>query len=695
MPRTAGLSIVAGILSWIALFWPTPQAFASSAILGAFAIWLACEAGLLRGAANFGALVRSAIGGASGLTATLLAILLWVAVWPEASARHSRETQAQALLAKIAAQTNGTLPARLPEFSKPGGLYGESVAITLAPESSDSLICYTLDGSEPTTASRIYTEPIMIAQTATLKAKAFRPGFKPSDVAADTYLIAERELTNFTSNLPLVVINTHGRPILREPHTKVFARFISPSDGRTHLTGAADYSGPAEMHLRGSSTLKFPKHSYSFTAVNEKSEHQKVSIFGMPKDSDWVLYAPYQDKTLMRDVLAYELSAKMGHYSVRTKFVEVFINSSGGKITRGDYAGVYVFEEKIKRGKERVNIEQLTAKDNTEPKISGGYIFKRDHNDRNESGFYTRYGGPYYYVYPKEKEITPAQKRWLRGYMDRFENALYGSDFADPEKGYRAFLDVDSFIDQHWLIEMSKNVDGFRYSVYLHKDRDGKLKLEPVWDWNLSFGNADFYQGWSTYQWYNLHLRPSEISWYRRLRQDPEFMQRCVDRWAQLRTNLFNPDRISKRIDEMASELQESQARNFNRWGIMGSRVHANWYVGRNYRDEVNWMKRWIRDRIAWIDGQLMSAPKVKVQEAAVGERALQIESSGGMAYYTLDGSDPREPGGAISAKAVAYTGLIPVANGASIFVRTLNGTNWSPPTAIQSDAPVQAASLR
>ena len=727
IPRTAALSLLLGSASWVTLFWTTPAAFACSLVTGLLAAWFGWIAykytiaqaekdklststshpptpssrgegidrpltAQAKGRPVFRAIFRSALGGTSGLITALLSVLVWVSVWPEIAARHAWEERAQALLTSITTQTGGSVQTELPNVSATGGVYADSVRVALTGQGKDSVICFTLDGSEPTTASQVYTAPLVINHTATLKAKAFRPGFQPSPVATETYLITDRDLTNFTSNLPVVLINTYGRPIYRDPSTKVFARFISPKGGRTRVTGAADYSGPAEMHVRGSSTLKFPKRSYTFTTVKEK-----VSIFGFPKDSDWVLYAPFQDKTLMRDVLAYELSRKMGHYSVRTRFVEVFMNSGGGRLTRGDYLGVYVFAEKIKRGKDRVNIEALTAKDNTEPKISGGYIFKRDHNDRNENGFFTRYGGPYYYVYPKEKEITREQKAWLRNYMDRFEAALYGSDFMDPTNGYRAYLDVDSFIDQHWLIEMSKNVDGFRYSVYFHKDRDGKLKLEPVWDWNLSFGNADFYGGWSTFQWYHMHLRPSEISWYRRLRQDPDFNQRCNDRWAQLRRNEFDTERIFKRIEEMATELRDAQARNFNRWGIMGQRVHANWFVGRTYRDEVDWMKRWIKDRMAWIDSQMVSGPRVSIKQANAdgAARTLNIESARGVTYYTLDGSDPREPGGRVSPKAVLYNSPVAVQDGAQVFARVFLENTWSAPSTVRlTEVPIRAASL-
>jgi len=243
---------------------------------------------------------------------------------------------------------------------------------------------------------------------------------------------------------------------------------------------------------------------------------------------------------------------------------------------------------------------------------------------------------------------------------------------------------------------MSKNVDGFRYSVFLHKDRGGKLKVEPVWDWNLSFGNADYWGGQFTTQWYHSHLRPNEISWYRRLRQDPEFAQQCADRWSQLRTNEFSIPRLHKRIDEIAKGLEEAQQRNFDRWRIMGERVHANSYVGRNYADEVGWMKRWIRDRINWIDKQFLSAPKAVVNEpASTPNRTLVFERTGGTIYYTLDGSDPREIGGKISPKAKSYSGPVPLNERDKVFARTLQSDAWSAPSVIQGSSRVQAASLK
>jgi hypothetical protein len=121
---------------------------------------------------------------------------------------------------------------------------------------------------------------------------------------------------------------------------------------------------------------------------------------------------------------------------------------------------------------------------------------------KEETGFRTSRGVQLLYVDPKEKDLTPEQKAWLTRYMNQFERALNGPNFASPTQGYAKYLDVDSFIDQHLIVEMSKNVDGFRYSCYMHKDRGGKIKVEPLWDWNLSFGNANYHEGWMTENWY-------------------------------------------------------------------------------------------------------------------------------------------------------------------------------------------------
>ncbi|MBM3845884.1 MAG: hypothetical protein FJ405_06320, partial [Verrucomicrobia bacterium] len=209
---------------------------------------------------------------------------------------------------------------------------------------------------------------------------------------------------------------------------------------------------------------------------------------------------------------------------------------------------------------------------------------------------------------PDPEDVTPQQREYIERHWWELERAVFGKSWLDTKRGYRSYIDMKSFIDQHWLIEMSKNIDGFRYSVVFSKDRGGKVKLEPPWDWNLSFGNANYLDGDSPRGWYTEQLRDTEISWHRQFSEDPEYMKELTERWWQLRKGPFATDTLMKRIDEMAALLNEAQARNFKRWRIMGDHVHPNAFVGDTYAEEINYMKRWTRERLKWIDSQMPAA---------------------------------------------------------------------------------------
>src|SRR5207244_3850543 len=179
----------------------------------------------------------------------------------------------------------------------------------------------------------------------------------------------------------------------------------------------------------------------------------------------------------------------------------------------------------------------------------------------------------FYYVYPEVDEITAPQRAWLLGYLNKFESVLSGKNFTDPAAGYRAYIDPASFIDHHIIVEATKNVDGFRFSTFYHKDRGGKIRMGPIWDWNLSLGNVNGKQGWMPQYWYWPQLDDHQYTWFRRLFQDPDFGQKYVDRWAVLRTNVFATSNILARIDAWAAMLNEAQGRNFQRWPILGRTV--------------------------------------------------------------------------------------------------------------------------
>ena len=555
--------------------------------------------------------------------------------------------------------------------------------------------------------------------------------------------MADENLTNFNSNLPLVIITTFGQEIPRDPKTQASIRVIDSGKGRARLMAASDFDGRALINIRGHTSLRYPKRSYLVKTRDAANHALKASILGFPKESDWVLYAPYSDKTLLRDVLAYELSNQIGRYAPRTRFVEVFVNDSGGRLSQRDYLGVFVFEEKIKRGRDRVPIARLGPEDNAEPALSGGYIFKKDHSDRvdmgppnaggfpnmggqpsmnregfptgpggfpgdprgflpaqgrgdpnsfnffpgrdrslgGREGFVSGHGSQFLYVEPEPDEITPMQRRWLIQQIKKVEAALYGPEFRDPLKGYAAYLDADSFIDHHLLVETTKNIDGFRFSTFFYKDREGKIKMGPIWDWNLSFGNASGKQGFMTEYWYWPQLDDQQYSWFRRLFEDPDFAQKYVDRWGAVRANQFAVPKILARIDELALLLNEAQARNYRKWKVLGRPVWPNYYIGRSYADEVQYLKNWIERRWNWIDRQFLAAPTLSLPEGNISPASkLTMRSSAGKIYYTLDGADPRASGGAISDKAQLYKGPVVLTHDTIVTARALDGTRWSWP---------------
>ena len=320
------------------------------------------------------------------------------------------------------------------QFSHQSDLYDRAFHVTLATETEDVVIYYTLDGSEPydlTAAGRfpqgrIYTGPIAIASSTVLRAKAIKTGWKASNVGTRMYLFSNRDVQNFSSNLPIAVIETFDKRINQTSQTPAFARFIEPTvGGRARLTDPADFSGRMGINVRGKSSAGFAKKQYHLEAWNDHDEDVDVSILGLPPESDWILQGPYSDKTLIRNYLAYRWSNDIGRYAVRTRLIEVFLNTNGGGVSFDDYIGVYVFMEKIKRGPNRVDIAELRASHDAEPEISGGYMFKKDKLDSGEPTFSTSMGQTLIYLEPSGSEITAPQKQWLRNYLNEFAPQLF------------------------------------------------------------------------------------------------------------------------------------------------------------------------------------------------------------------------------------------------------------------------------
>jgi hypothetical protein len=408
-----------------------------------------------------------------------------------------------------------------------------------------------------------------------------------------------------SSNLPLVVINTNGQTINDSPKITADLGIIWNGPGkRNALTDPLNnYNGKIGIEVRGSSSQMFPKKSYGFETKSDDLLSADDSLLGMPKENDWILYAPYTDKTMIRDVLTYTLDASLGHYSPRCRFVELFLN--------GRYDGVYVLMEKIKRDKNRVDIAKLTATDNSGEDLTGGYIIKIDKTtgaayDGWTSDYFNTAGKTYYqYDYPKAPEITREQKTYIQTWVRNMETALYLGKYTGTGN-YHEYLNDSSFIDFMIINELAKNVDGYRLSSYLYKGKNKLMNCGPIWDFNLGYGNADYADAWYTSGFeYQVNLGSDNWQipfWWNKLMQDQAYVKKLINRWIELRVKELSNQRITFVTDSLTNLISEAQERNYMRWPIMGVKVWPNYYVGSNYNMEVNWMKDWIDKRLTFID---------------------------------------------------------------------------------------------
>jgi spore coat protein CotH len=417
------------------------------------------------------------------------------------------------------------------------------------------------------------------------------------------------------SHLPLVVIDTGGRTISNEPKIDARIKIINNGPGKLNsiTDTATDYDGPVGIEVRGQSSQMFPKKSYGFETRTDKGEENKVALLGMPEHDDWVLYAPYSDKTMLRNDITYYLGGRLGRWQPRARFVEVYLN--------GNYIGVYQLIERIKRGKDRVDIAKMETTDISGDKLTGGYIFKVDKIQDLAPGefFYSNATYRYHnsrnyafsYYYPRSGAIVANQREYLRSYILQFENNLNAPWFKDHTNHYSRYIDVDSFIDFQIMNELANNIDGYRYSTYFHKQRDsqgGKMVAGPLWDFDLGYGNLNYsWRHQSTNQWCYTNYGPNEphcMHWWARLMEDPAYVLKVKTRWSNLRKSFLHTDSVMAYMDRQVEHMGDAVGRNFKRWPILGVYVWPNNFIGQTHLAEVNNLKNWIRQRLTWMDTQ-------------------------------------------------------------------------------------------
>jgi len=435
----------------------------------------------------------------------------------------------------------------------------------------------------------------------------------------------------FTSNLPIIQINTFGQYIPDEPNIPAEMGIIWNGDDALNfsLEEANEFLGNISIERRGQSSLDlFPKNGYKIETKDAEGIDIDTSFLGFPAEEDWILHGPYSDKTMMRNVIVMHISNKMGQYASRTKFVEVVIN--------GQYEGIYVLMEKIKRDNNRVDVANLNPEDISGDELTGGYIIKVD---KEEFDWFSQYNMQnnnfdklrYTMVYPQSEDILEVQKNYIQSYVDSFENAAASFTLFYGGKRYNEYIDITSFAEHLIISELTQNVDAYRISSYFYKDKNsngGLLKSGPVWDYNLGFGNVDYCVQAQTNEWlYEETCGIFNPFWWQRMASDEVFQNEVKCRWEDNRKGGLHLDSLFAFIDENAAILEAQGAieRNFLRWPTLGEYIWPNPFIFDTYEEEVNYLKNTIQGRIEWMDDHIFGECLTQVSAPSIAEANYEV----------------------------------------------------------------------
>ena len=340
--------------------------------------------------------------------------------------------------------------------------------------------------------------------------------------------------------------------------------------------GSVAHEGRAGIHVRGNTSRDFDKKSYALETWDENDEDLDVALLGLPAEEDWILQGPFSDKTLIRNHLIYQLSRDIGRYAARTQFVELEIN--------GDYRGVYVLMEKIKRDDVRVALPE------------GAALLKRDWVE----------GGD------KFIETTECRDELKVEWADDINGVITRLDSIEAELliGDFSSIDLDSFIDHMLLVEIGRNVDGYVLSTWITLSENDVLGMGPVWDYNGALGNASYFEAWKIDGWHYQNPEfpgdnPNGFCWYEALLESSTFLDLRRERWQMHRAGPWSDTAIEARIDEAIAALEASIERNFERWPLLGEVIWPNDLGAedrKTYAEEVSYLKSWVKQRSAWLD---------------------------------------------------------------------------------------------
>ncbi len=606
------------------------------------------------------------------------------------------------------------------EFSVPGGSFQQPFTLTLNTAETNAVIHYLLvtNGASavvtmvPDLTSPIYTGPLTISGSVQVRARAFSTtaGFFPGPLHNETYIQIAPSAAGFSSDLPIVVFHDMGGGAVAYTDDQFMTMEVfDTQNGRSSLLNPPDLVVQGYFHRRGQATFYNPKPNLRVETQDAYGDNLDVKLLGLPAENDWVFYGVDEfDKVLMHNPLTHELYREMGHYSSRTRYAEVFLKADSGApgpITSADYNGLYVLEEKIKIGKNRVDIDKLEPENTTPPSVTGGYLLSIDKSNPTAGDYL---GNAWvWYLDPDFFQVnSPAQLQYIESYFNDFYTALTGPNWTDPNTGYRAYIDLSSWIDYHLHQTFIFNVDMLRISSYFYKPRNGKIVQGPLWDFDRAFADSDDGRAFNPRRWRSADgdggtdpFNPGTTfnnPWYGVMFTDPDFWQQWIDRYQELRKGVYHLTNLMAQIDFVGNQLREVTPREYARWrGSGGSDTSPRSGVmsadGLTYtfpspgtwQGELDFVKYWFSNRVAFMDGNFLNPPVFGTNAGPVPDgfgltmNAATVEPNSTI-YYTLDGTDPRLPGGGVNpaARSSLNSTTLALSANARVFARNWNVTH-------------------
>ncbi len=397
------------------------------------------------------------------------------------------------------------------------------------------------------------------------------------------------------TNLPTVIVHTTDAQDIVSKETYVNGIISVISNNGTNL-----FTDSLEIKGRGNASWNFPKKPYKIKL------DKKASLVGMPAvEKTWTLINNYGDKTLMRNLLAFDLSKRLGlPYTPAAKSVDLFLN--------GEYKGNYQLCDQVEVATGRVELEKMKATDTIMPNLSGGYLIEMDAYSYEETTkFNSDYGNiPVTIKYPKDDNIVAAQIAYIKSHFNKMENTLYANNYTDTTNGFRKYIDIGTFL-RHFLVgEMSGNTDTY-WSTNMYKKRnDDKFYFGPVWDFDIAYEND-----YRTYpindnsEWIYATTGSSATGvreMVNRIFSDSTVMQQLKSIYASYRNSgVLTEDNLVQVVNDNATLLEQSQQINFMRWDILNTAVHMNPQVYGSYAGEVDNIRNFVKNRLAWMDKKL------------------------------------------------------------------------------------------